>query len=57
MSGGQWRLNKESSPKHYIPHLTLYHSHWLDIRLKTLEKFAETHPTYPLTEAAYVLFC
>lgn len=57
MSGGEQMLNRETSFEDYTPHLTLHHTHKPDVRLKILEKFAETHPTYYLTEAAYVLFC
>jgi hypothetical protein len=56
ISKNRWGLNHESLPGNYIPHLTLWHTRRLDLRFKKLEKFAETHPVYHLSEAAYVLF-
>jgi len=56
ISKGRWRLNKESLPESYIPHFTLWHTRRPDRRFKKLKEFAETHPTYHLSQAAYVIF-
>lgn len=56
ISGNRWGLNKESLPENYIPHLTIWHTHRPDRRFKKLEELGKTHPTYRLTEAAYVVF-
>lgn len=55
ISKGRWKLNRESTPEHYFPHLTLWHTHSPDSRLKKLEELAATHPTFLLRNAAYVI--
>lgn len=55
LSEGRWKLNQESLPKNYIPHLTVWHARRPDRRLKKLENYATTHPCYHLREADYVL--
>lgn len=56
ISEGRWRLSEETLPQNYTPHLTLWRTRHADHRLKTVEEFAKTHPIYPLSEAAYVIF-
>lgn len=56
ISKNQWVLNEQSIPEKYIPHLTVWRTHKPDGRFKKLEEFAQTHPTYKLTQAAYVVF-
>ncbi|MBS0272146.1 MAG: hypothetical protein JSR85_05815 [Proteobacteria bacterium] len=56
LSEGRFRLNKESEPQNYIPHMTLWRTRHLDVRFKKLEELSQTHPSYVLSEAAYVVF-
>jgi len=56
ISEDRWGLNKETLSENYTPHLTLWHTHRPDHRLKKLEEVANTHPTYHLTNTAYVIF-
>jgi 2'-5' RNA ligase len=56
ISEGLFLLDKATSPQNYIPHMTLWRAHYPDKRLQKLEEMAKTHPTYRLSEAAYVLF-
>lgn len=56
LSEGRFYLNIESSPQNYIPHMTLWRTRHLDARFKKLEELAQTHPSYVLTEASYVVF-
>ena len=56
ISGGRWELNEETQSQAYIPHLTLWRSRRPDRRLQKLAQVAETHPSYHLSEAAYVIF-
>ena len=56
VSENQWGLNKETLPENYTPHLTFWHTHRPDHRLKKLEEFATTHPIYHLLNTGYVIF-
>ncbi len=56
ISEGRWELNTETQSQTYIPHLTLWRSRRPDQRLEKLKAFAETHPSYHLLEAGYVIF-
>lgn len=56
ISEGRWELNTETQSQTYIPHLTLWRTHRPDQRFEELKALAETHPSYHLSEAAYVIF-
>lgn len=56
ISENRWGLNGQTLPENYIPHLTLCRTRRPDHRFRKLEEFASTHPSYQLTNAAYVVF-
>jgi len=56
VSKGRFSLNEETTPQKYTPHLTLWRTKRPDTRFEKLNKYAETHPSYTLSEAAYVVF-
>lgn len=56
ISEDRWKLNIETLPQNYTPHLTLWHTRHPDHRFKNLEECAEIHPIYHLTEARCVIF-
>lgn len=50
------KLDKQTMPENYTPHFTVWRSRRVDHRFSNLEKYASSHPTYRLTQAAYVIF-
>lgn len=56
ISEGRWSLNEETFSPNYTPHLTLWRTRSPDRRFKKLEEIAETHPSFHLLEASYVIF-
>ncbi len=56
ISGGLFSLDKTTAPQNYIPHMTLWHTRHLDKRFRKLEEVIKHHPTYCLSDAAYVVF-
>jgi 2'-5' RNA ligase len=49
LSEGRWEVEEK-----FVPHMTLWRAHHLDGRFKKLELLVEKHPSYHLTEAAFV---
>ncbi len=56
LSEGRFTLNEETKPGQITPHMTLWRTHRADQRLQKLETIADTHPSYHLTQAGYVVF-
>jgi len=56
VSDERWGLNEETLPQNYFPHFTLWRTRHPDRRFHNLEKAAEVHPSYSLTQAACVYF-
>jgi len=56
MSGGLFSFDKITAPENYKPQMTLWHTRHADTRFRKSEEVIKHHPTYCLSEAAYVLF-
>lgn len=56
MSGDAWTLSKETEPSGFIPHLMLWRSGRLDKRFEKVRQIGQSHPSYQLSEVAYVIF-
>jgi hypothetical protein len=56
ISRGRFDLNQETQPETYTAHMSVWRTRKPDARFQKLEDIAQTHPTYSLTHASYVVF-
>ena len=54
-SRGRWGLTPSTIAEGFTPHMTLMRTHPIDSRFEKIEQAVCSHPSFPLTEAAYVV--